>query len=120
MDKKRRWLSLLFGSVIGIISGFFGGGGGMMVVPVLEGVYLLDEKRSHATAMFIILPISIFAGIVAFFVFKPHWVKLLAVSLGVSVGGAIGAIMLKKLKSEFIGYLFTALVFIASLKMIFA
>lgn len=119
MDKKRRLFSVLFGSIIGIISGFFGGGGGMMVVPVLEGVYLLDEKRSHATAMFVILPISIFAGVVAFFVFKPDVIKLLSVSFGVSVGGAVGALLLKKLNSKFISYLFCALVFIASLKMIF-
>ena len=51
------------GVFIGAINGFFGGGGGMVCVPVLLLLGLVNQ-RAQATAILIMLPISIASAIV--------------------------------------------------------
>ena len=68
MNKKnsaKKWLIVISaGMLIGFINGFFGGGGGMISVPLLEKVLKIDNKKSHATAMAVIFPLSIVSAIV--------------------------------------------------------
>ena len=53
------WLKLITGAIIGFVNGFWGGGGGMVCVPLLQNVIGLPEKKSHATTLLIMLPLSI-------------------------------------------------------------
>ena len=103
---KSYLLSGLGGAIIGFISGFFGGGGGMIAVPVLTNVLKLDTKQSHASAIFVILPICVSSGIVYIinngFNLSISWYII----LGVIVGGIIGATLLKKLNSKIIQIIF--------------
>ena len=97
------------GSLIGAVNGFFGGGGGMLCVPLLEKILHEPTKKAHATAILIILPISI-ASAIAYLIggyFSP--IDTLTVSGGVVSGGILGALLLKKLPPFAVGIVFALL-----------
>ena len=50
--------NILWGIPIGFVNGFFGSGGGVVAVYVLKRVFKLEDKKAHATALSIILPLS--------------------------------------------------------------
>lgn len=107
------------GLAAGIINGLLGGGGGMIVVPGLALTLGLTAKKSHATALAVILPASVISACVLLFTFKNDWVLLLATTLGVSAGGVVGALLLKKLKNPAITKIFAVLMLLAGVKLLF-
>ena len=64
MKKIKKLHILLLGGLIGVISGLLGGGGGMIAVPVLTKFFDFSQKEAQATALFVILPISIASSII--------------------------------------------------------
>ncbi len=120
MNKIKNFFSkVLAGSLIGFINGFFGGGGGMIVVPVLTKFFKYEEKKAHATSIAIILPISIISSFIYLSKGSVEWGKLSAVAVGVTVGGAIGAILLKKINNKIIEYIFEGVMLAVGIKMLF-
>lgn len=107
------------GLAAGIINGLLGGGGGMIVVPGLALTLGLSAKKSHATALAVILPASVISACVLLFTFKNDWVLLSATTLGVSAGGVVGALLLKKLKNPAITKIFAVLMLLAGVKLLF-
>ena len=105
----KKILFTLCSGVVGFINGFFGGGGGMLLVPLLEKGANCPVKKSHATAIAIILPISIASAITyiinGFFAFLP----VLTVSAGCIVGGGCGALLLKKLPTNVVKIIFAVI-----------
>ncbi len=118
-DKKRFWLTLGTGMIIGFINGFFGGGGGMVAVPLLEKALKLDNKRSHATAIAVILPISVVSSIVYALETRIDWINLLYVTIGVVAGGIVGAFLLKKLSGKVVRIIFVIIMLAAGIRMLF-
>ncbi|MCQ2387010.1 MAG: sulfite exporter TauE/SafE family protein [Clostridia bacterium] len=117
--KKKGVLSVIFGAISGFINGIFGGGGGMIVVLVLEKLLKLSPKNSHATAVFIILPLSIISGIF-YLTFGSFEVKSgLIIMGGVILGGVAGALVLKKLSNKWLIIIFSLLMAVAGFKLIF-
>lgn len=116
---KRGFLSVLVGCFVGFINGFFGGGGGMIAVPTLAKFYRLEEKKAHATSIAVILPLSIASSIIYLFKEEINWTNLAFVAGGVTVGGIIGALLLKKASNRFIEYLFEGVMLVAGVKMLF-
>ena len=57
-DKRTEVKSIVCGAATGAANGLFGGGGGMIAVPLLRAQGL-EEKRAHATAIAVILPVSL-------------------------------------------------------------
>ena len=111
---------MIFGGMgVGFANGFFGGGGGMLCVPLLDKVLKEQTKVSHATAMLIILPISIASAITyvanGYFDLK----MTLIVGGGVIAGGIAGALLLKKLRSGVIGIIFAVLMVAAGVRLAF-
>ena len=106
MKKVKKLHIFLFGALVGIINGFFGGGGGMIVVPLLTKLFKLEQKKAQATALFIILPISLVSAIVYLCYnsvnFKQGW----PVIVGIVGGGVIGAILLNKLNNKVVRGIF--------------
>ena len=100
MKNVKVWHILAFGAVIGIINGFFGGGGGMIVVPLLTKLFGLGQKESQATALFVILPISLVSTIVYLSKNSINFASGWPVILGIVVGGALGARLLNKLNNN--------------------
>ncbi len=122
MTKKQKFLTLLFGAITGFINGFFGGGGGMIVVPVMTAFMKVEQKVAHATALAVILPVSIISALVYFFggASALEFTPLITSSVGVIGGGIIGALILKKIDNKLLVKAFAVVMLIAGIKMIFS
>ena len=121
MEKKGKKLRNLWaplgGTAIGFINGFFGGGGGMLCVPLLDKVLKEETKTAHATAILIILPISIVSAVI--YIIGGHfmWQPALITSAGVVAGGVGGAFLLKVLPPKAVGLVFSLVMITAGVYM---
>lgn len=117
ITKNRRIISVLTGVGAGLANGIFGGGGGMIVVPMLIMLLKYPSKYAHATAILIILPLSLTSAL--FYVaFGINVSTLIPVSIGVILGGIIGAILLSKLSNKWITIIFSIIMVVAGVKML--
>lgn len=115
-----RKIAMCFVSLfIGAINGLFGAGGGMLAVPCLTYVWGLDEKSAHATAIAVILPLCLVSSVV--YALKGNYEPsvILPTVIGVTIGGIVGALLLKKMSANAVSFLFYALMTFAGFKMIF-
>ncbi len=119
MTLKKNLLLILTGIVTGIINGFFGGGGGMIVVPMLTLFLGYSQKQAHSTAILIILPITILSSVVYFLNGNFNFNVGLPTTIGVFLGGLLGAFLLKKASSKIIIIIFALVMAFAGIKMLF-
>ncbi len=117
-SKKQIFLLLISGGVIGFLNGFFGGGGGMVCVPMLSKVLKLDAKRSHASAIAVIFPLSLISAFIYVINGYISSLPLLTVGLGVIAGGLIGAYALKILPPRAVRLIFAIIMFVGGIKLI--
>lgn len=115
---KEKLIMVIGGALVGLAGGFFGGGGGMLCVPLLNILLKVDSKQSHATAMLVILPMSIASAIT--YLLKGHFelYNTIFVGIGVFVGGLIGALLLKKLNTFIVNLIFSLLMIAAGIRLI--
>ena len=116
---KRKIAMCIVSLFIGAINGLFGAGGGMLAVPCLTYVWGLDEKSAHATAIAVILPLCLVSSVV--YALKGNYEPsvILPTVIGVTIGGIVGALLLKKMSANAVSFLFYALMTFAGFKMIF-
>lgn len=118
-NKKKIIACVAGGCLAGILNGLFGSGGGTLVVPFMTEYLKIDEKKAHATAIFIIIFFTavslIFYGFNSFLDVKLS----LWVSVGGLVGGLVGAKLLTKLSSGVIRKIFGFFMIIAAVRMVF-
>ena len=116
--KDGKITSVACGVAVGAANSIFGGGGGMLAVPLLQKTGL-DEKRAHATAILVILPISI----ISFFVYALRGfgepAVLIPTAIGVTFGGTVGAKLLEKAPVAFVNLLFAFLQLAAGIFLFF-
>lgn len=118
-NKILRFLSLiLIGLVIGFVNGFWGGGGGMICVPTLTLILGLPDKKAHATAILIMLPLSVSSFIVYTIKGTVDYVVASIVSGGFVLGGVIGAILLKKANNVVIQIIFAIVIIAGAIKIL--
>lgn len=106
------------GLITGIVNGLFGSGGGTLVVPALVLLLKIPDYKAHATAISIILPLSIIS---TFIYFRNNAIRFdiaLIVSLGGVLGSFIGAKILKKIPTPVLRKVFGSLIIITALRMI--
>ena len=112
--KKENLLMLLSGAFVGLVNGIFGGGGGLLVALMKK-----NPKVAHATAIAVILPISLVSGIL-YVVFGNFDIRVgIPVTAGVLAGGIIGAFLLKKLPPKWVVVIFAVIMAAAGVKMLF-
>lgn len=112
-------LVVVLSAFVGFVNGFFGGGGGMLLVPMLEKVLKVPVKKSHATAIAIILPVSVAGAITYLISGYFDLAPFLGVSGGCVAGGVAGALLLKKLPSGAVGVAFSLIMIGVAVKLIF-
>lgn len=116
---KKYYHHILIGIISGILNGLFGSGGGCIVVPSMEKFLKIDEKKSHATAIAVILMTSVVSSYLymrgGFFDFK-IW---LPVTVGGLVGGWVGALLLSKISVKILKIVFGSVIAVTAFKMIF-
>ena len=100
MKKVKKINIIVFGVLIGLINGFFGGGGGMVVVPLLNKMFGLEQKKAQATALFVILPISLCSTMVYMTHNSIDFASGWPVILGIVMGGIVGAQLLNKFSNN--------------------
>lgn len=118
--KKKRlqnFYAVLGGLAVWFANGFFGAGGGMLAVPVLTFIMGLEEKKAHATALLIILPLSIISSLI-YGKSVSIGDNFLEILLGVLIGGILGALLLKKLNTASLVVSFYFLMAFAGFQMI--
>lgn len=109
----------LTGISAGLINGLFGGGGGMIVVPMLVFTLKYLPKNAHATAILIILPLSLVSGIFYAVFGSLDFHVLVPVTVGAVAGGVAGALLLSKLSSKWLIIIFSVIMAVAGFKMFF-
>ena len=119
MKNKEPLYLALSGTLVGAVNGFFGGGGGMIILPIFTMLLSFKQKIAHATAIAVILPISVISAIVylignGFEVFN---LETLLVAIGVLLGGIVGALLLKKINNSWLVKIFAVVMLVAVVKM---
>lgn len=119
MENEKRYIQKIFiGLLAGIISGLFSTGGGMILVPAF--IHLLDLKDSKArgTSVFCILPMVITSS---FFYYKGNyidWKIAMLCAIGGTIGGYVGAKLLKKIPEKMMKIIFTFFLIYISFRML--
>lgn len=107
----------LIGVVTGLANGLFGSGGGTVVVPCMEKYLDINVHKSHATAIAIILPLSVLSAIIYVFKADVPWLETAVVSAGGVVGGFVGARLLNKISGRWLHIIFGAAMLAAAVRM---
>ena len=119
MTKKEKILLIVTGIVTGVCNGLFGGGGGMVVVPMLVILLKLTPQKAHATAILIILPITVISAVIS--IINGHYELAVGIptGLGVIAGGILGALDLKKIDNKMLVKAFAFVMLVAGVKLLF-
>nr|WP_164489001.1 sulfite exporter TauE/SafE family protein [Romboutsia sp. Marseille-P6047] len=109
----------VIGLFTGFINGVFGSGGGTLLVPILNNFLKVEEHKSHATALAIIIFLSTTSSII--YISKGTYdIKLtIQAAIGSIIGGIIGAKLLCKVTGKFLRISFGIVMIIAALRMVF-
>ncbi len=102
----------------GTANGFFGGGAGMLVVPCLSVFCKLDQKRAHATAIAVVLPLSVLSSILCMIGGTYSFSYGTYVGVGVVLGGVLGATLLNKIPKGCLTLLFYGVMIYAGIRMV--
>ena len=116
---KEKILLILTGLLTGTANGLFGGGSGMLVVPMLILLLHKPPKKAHATALLVVLPLTVVSGVVYAMFGSFSFPVGLPAGIGVVVGGAVGALLLKKISNGVLTKIFAFLMLFAGAKLLF-
>ena len=119
LTAKNKWILVIFSAVAGFINGFLGGGGGVLIVALLLAVVKLHQKNAQATALLVILPLTVVSAVVYLIKGNVDWIPTLWATLGVVVGGIVGALLLSKIKGNVAKIIFALVLIAGGIKMLF-
>lgn len=118
MVRKNKTLKIaFFGILIGFINSLLGAGGGMIAVPLLNNLGLSD-KSSHASAVAVILPLTIISAVI--YLVKDYVNLSDAVwflPTGV-IGALIGSFLLKKISPVLLKKIFAVFMLYAGIRLL--
>lgn len=116
---KKLFLCAVGGVLSGFFNGLFGSGGGTLIVPFLEKFLKLDPKKSHATAILIILGFTLVSLLFYGVSGTLDYALALKVSIGGVIGGTLGAKLLSRLSFGSIHKIFGLFMIAAAVRMVF-
>jgi len=111
--------SVLIGTATGFANGLFGAGGGTILVPALERFLGVEAHKAHATAISVILPLSVISAIVYFKSGVFDLRLCLYITAGGVFGGFLGAKILRRFSSGALRIIFGVFIIIAAVRMFF-
>ena len=109
--------TISIGLITGFANGLFGSGGGTVVVPCMEKYLDVDEHKAHASAIAIILPLSVLSAAIYLFKSAIPWKETVLVSIGGIIGGFIGAKLLNKVSGRWLHIIFGTAMLAAAVRM---
>ena len=106
--KVKNFKTAIIGTIAGIISGLFTSGGGLILVPAFVYILKLEHIKARGTTITCILPMVITSSI--FYYGRDHLDLKTGVlcAIGGTIGGIIGARLLKKLPLIYVKIIFTS------------
>jgi len=109
---------VVIGIVTGTANGLFGSGGGCIVVPAMVHLLDVEEHKAHATAISIILPLTVVSSV--YYISKGYadWGLTLKVTLGGLAGGYLGAKLLNVCPDKLLRKIFAVFMAVAGIKMV--
>lgn len=109
----------IIGSFTGFLNGLFGSGGGTLLVPILNNILGVEEHKSHATALAVIIFLSTTSSVI--YISKGTYDIGLTIqaAIGSVIGGFIGAKLLSKVTGKFLRIGFGIVMIIAAFRMVF-
>jgi len=110
---------LVAGILTGLCNGLFGAGGGMIAVYSMIHLLKMESHEAHATAIAVILPLTIISGFVYFRGGFIDWHMALKVGTAGIVGGATGAWLLGRIPPYRLRKIFGVFIIVAGLRMLF-
>ena len=90
----------------------------MIVVPALTKFFGFSQKEAQATALFVILPISIASSIIYITHNSINFAQSWPVLIAIVIGGAGGALLLNKLNNKIVRVIFIGLILISGVSML--
>lgn len=118
MEKKNNIKLLALGLFTGFINGIFGSGGGIIIVPSLVFLMKMEDYKAHATAISIILPLSIISTIIYFLKGTIPFDIAFKVMIGGFAGSYIGAKYLNKIPIGILRKVFGSVIIYTAFRMI--
>ena len=109
---------MFIGILAGFICGIFSSGGGLILVPAFTHILNIEDKKARATAAFSILPMVILSSLIYLKNNLIDWKIAIYCGIGGIIGGAIGAILLKKLSVKILKIVFIIFLVYTSVKFI--
>lgn len=108
----------LIGMVTGAANGLFGSGGGTIAVPAMVHLLQAEEHKAHATAIAVILPLTVVSSV--FYISKGYvdWGLTLKVTAGGLAGGYIGARLLAVCPEKLLRKIFAVFMAAAGVRML--
>lgn len=110
--------SLIIGIVTGIINGIFGSGGGTILVPSLVFIMNVDDHKAHATAISVILPISIISSVIYYKYNIVDFSITFKIILGSVIGSFVGSTFLPKVPVKILRKVFGTFMILAGIRMV--
>ena len=118
---KRKFYLIKIGAIgiiTGLCNGLFGSGGGTVVVPSMEMFLKVEEHKAHATAIAVILPLTLVSAFLYIRNDYVNWNVTWQVSIGGVAGGYVGARLLKNIPSGILRKIFGIFMLIAAARMV--
>lgn len=110
-------ITLGIGLAAGLLNGLLAVGG-TLLVPAMVHLLHLDQRRSQATSLWVILPTSVVSLVVYL---SRHGVDLpigWKIAAGGTIGAVLGALLLEKLSSLWLKRIFAGFMMLAALRMV--
>jgi hypothetical protein len=111
-------ISCAIGIVTGFVNGLFGSGGGTVLVPCLERLLKIKPQRAHATAIAVILPLSLVSALLYLSNASVDVKSLIAICPGGIIGGFCGARLLGKISAKYLHLVFGACMIAGAVRML--
>lgn len=115
---KKYYKHALIGIVTGLANGLFGSGGGTIAVPAMVLLLGTEEHRAHATAISIILPLTVISSYFYISNNFVDWTLTYKVVIGGVLGGYLGAKLLNICPTGILRKIFAVFMIIAAFRMI--
>jgi uncharacterized membrane protein YfcA len=115
----KKWILVVLGAIVGIISGLLGIGGGSILMPIL--IMLGFDAKKLAVAMSFVIPFSTFGAFLTYLkIVHMDWVLLFVTAIGAILGGIVGNyIMHYKLNQYHIKKIIGLLLYFIAFKLAF-